>query len=95
MAGMTGLARAWTEEAANALLAPSADRARLRGQLEAAGRLYGACRPGHVLGGDGSTQTRVRLECDRGAVVASLAANADGKLTSVTFSSPPDATCVP
>ena len=83
------------EESLAALAAPSLDKAKLQRQLEALRISYGACRVGETLGGDGKASARIRFECERGSLAVSLRLDKNGKLTSVSFSRPPDVTCVP
>ncbi len=64
-------------------------------QLEALRITYGNCRVGETLAGDGSKQARVRFECDRGPLEAQMRFDAGGKLREVSFSKPPDVSCVP
>jgi hypothetical protein len=99
---MTAVARAladlesrWADEGAAAIAATSVDRSRLRAQLTAVREEHGACRVGPALDGDGSRQARLRLECDRGPVEASLQLDEAGALTGATFAPPPGATCAP
>ena len=83
------------EESLAALAAPSLDKAKLQRQLEALRVSYGACRAGETLGGDGKATMRLRFECDRGPMNVSLRLDENGKLTSASFSRPPDVSCVP
>ncbi len=75
-------------------LSPPADPAAIGALLQTARENYGTCRRGALLEGDGSTRTRLRLECDRGAVEMTVVL-ADGKLETLRFRPPPDAPCVP
>jgi CubicO group peptidase (beta-lactamase class C family) len=89
------LADEWDEGRASALLAPEAAGG-LRPQLAAILLLYGSCRMGEVLAGDGRTDARVRLDCQRGRIDVRVQAVADGsRIASATFSQPPSDTCVP
>jgi CubicO group peptidase (beta-lactamase class C family) len=89
------LADEWDEERASALLAPEAARS-LRPQLAAIRLLYGSCRIGEVLAGDGRTDARVRFDCERGRLDVRVQAVPDtGRVASATFSQPPADTCVP
>ncbi len=56
---------------------------------------YGECRPGEALSGDGANQVRVRVECDRGVLVADLRRDAAGRVSRLAFEPPPGAACVP
>lgn len=68
------------------LLAPSLDGAALARQLAAFRSDYGACTIGDTLSGNGSTNARVRLSCERGKADLALRAAADGMLERVTLS---------
>jgi CubicO group peptidase (beta-lactamase class C family) len=92
---VASLIMTFQEESLAALAAPSLDRARLQRQLDALRVFYGACRVGETLGGDGRQTARLRLECDRGPLNVSLRLDENHKLTSASFSRPPDVTCVP
>jgi beta-lactamase family protein len=84
----------WNEERAFAVLAPEAVGG-LHPQLAAMRRLYGSCRMGEALAGDGRSDARVRLDCERGRIDMRVQALADGRIASATFSQPPSDTCVP
>jgi hypothetical protein len=89
------LADEWDEERASALLVPEAARS-LRPQLAAIRLLYGSCRIGEVLAGDGRTDARVRFDCERGRLDVRVQAVPDtGRIASATFSQPAADTCVP
>ncbi len=92
---VASLIGSFREESLAALAAPSLDKARLQRQLEALRISYGTCRAGETLGGDGKASARLRLECDRGPMNVSLRLDENGKLTSASFSRPPDVSCVP
>ncbi|HEV7499381.1 MAG TPA: serine hydrolase domain-containing protein, partial [Vicinamibacteria bacterium] len=92
---VAGLAAAWSDDAAGALLAPAMDRTRFRSQVRAIGERYGACRVGEALDGDGALSARLPLQCDRGALDASLQLDDAGRLLAITFAVPRDTTCVP
>jgi CubicO group peptidase (beta-lactamase class C family) len=64
-------------------------------QIAALRAEYGACRVGETLAGDGRTDIRIRFECDRGPLDASLRLAQNGKLQSALFTRPPDTPCVP
>jgi CubicO group peptidase (beta-lactamase class C family) len=89
------LADGWDEERASALLAADAAGA-LRPQLAAIRLLYGSCGIGEMLAGDGRTDARVRLDCERGRLDVHVQAVPEGsRIASATFSQPPSDTCVP
>ena len=92
---VASLVGTYREESLAALAAPSLDKAKLQRQLEALRISYGACRVGEILGGDGKASSRVRFECDRGPMNVALRLDENGKLTSASFSRPPDVSCVP
>ncbi|HEX7085639.1 MAG TPA: serine hydrolase domain-containing protein [Vicinamibacterales bacterium] len=56
---------------------------------------YGQCRPGEALSGDGARQVRMRLQCDRGDLVADIRRDADGRVSRLGFEPPPGAACAP
>lgn len=92
---VAGLAAAWSDEAAGALLAPTMDRTRFQSQVRAIGEHYGACRVGEALDGDGALAARLPLQCERGGLDASLQIDEGGRLLAIAFSVPRDTTCVP
>jgi CubicO group peptidase (beta-lactamase class C family) len=77
------------------VLAPSVDRDALSQQLAALRSSYGSCTLGDTLGGDGRTEARVSLECERGPIDLIVHADADGRLDRVRFVQPRDTPCVP
>jgi CubicO group peptidase (beta-lactamase class C family) len=78
-----------------AWLAPSVDRAALTHQLEALASSYGACTAGDPLGGNGRTEARVPLRCERGTIDIVVHTDADGRLDNARFVQPRDIPCVP
>jgi hypothetical protein len=89
------LADAWDAGQAAALLELDAGQT-IRPQLAAVRQLYGSCRPGDVLAGNGRTDARVRFDCDRGRLDVRVQAVADtGRIVSATFARPAADTCVP
>lgn len=92
---VASLVGTYKEELLVALAAPSLDRAKLARQFEVLRIFYRSCRTGETLGGDGEATTRLRFECDGGPMNVSLRLDKDGKLTSASFSRPPDVSCVP
>lgn len=63
------LAAAWDGAAVDALAAPALDRDRLRRHLAAAAP-WGACKLRDTIGGDGKSDSTVRLTCERGTLIA-------------------------
>jgi hypothetical protein len=92
---LAALATAWADGAATELAAPALDRTRLQAQLQAVGDRYGACRVGPALDGDGARAARLRFDCDRGPLEASLQLDDAGRLSAASFASPRETTCVP
>jgi CubicO group peptidase (beta-lactamase class C family) len=89
------LAGDWEEGRASALLEPDAALT-LRPQLAGIRLVYGACRTGEVLAGDGRTDARVRFDCDRGRLDVRVQTVSDtGRVVSATLAPPPADTCVP
>ncbi len=95
LAKLVALGGAWDQVSAEALLAPSADRGKVRATLQALARDYGACRVGESIDDGGEEKPRVLLTCARGALLVDVAAESDGRLRAPTFSAPPDTVCVP
>ena len=77
------------------MFATSLDMAALGRNRAAVRQMYGSCRVGETLAGDGKTSATVRLECDRGPLDVALRLDGDGRLSEVVFHSPPDAVCAP
>jgi hypothetical protein len=63
------LLRGWDAKTVESLAAPGLDVERLRRQLAAAAS-WGACTSGETTAGDGSRNSTVRLNCERGALAA-------------------------
>jgi hypothetical protein len=77
------------------VLAPSVDRSALSRQLAALRSSYGTCTLGDTLGGDGRTEARVSLKCERGPIDLIVHADADGRLDRARFVQPRNTPCVP
>ena len=92
---LVSLIGAWSEADAARIAGPSLDAAALQHQLAALSADYGSCRLGGTISGDGASHARVRLDCVRGRTDVALRAVDDGRLEQVSFSLPPDETCVP
>jgi hypothetical protein len=76
-------------------VALSVDRDMLARQLAALTGSYGKCAVGKTLNGDGKTEARVALRCDRGPVDLIVHADAEGRLDSARFVQPRGTACVP
>jgi CubicO group peptidase (beta-lactamase class C family) len=95
-ASLASLESAWSDKAASALLAKSADRAALKRRLDPILRHYGTCRPGEVLEADGAAGATLRFDCANGPLDVALALEAKtGRLASATFTKPDDVVCPP
>jgi CubicO group peptidase (beta-lactamase class C family) len=92
---LAALVGSLSQERLQAVAAPSLDRGKLRGQLDAVGAVYGSCRLGETIAGNGGSDARVHFDCERGPLDVHLRADADGKLLEVTFTRPPGVACVP
>jgi hypothetical protein len=84
-----------SDERLAALAAPSLDAAAVRRAVEAARLSYGSCRVGETLGGDGKSQARVRLECDRAPLELAFGTDEQGKVRQASFLSAAGVACVP
>ena len=76
-------------------LAPSVERQAVASQLTALAASYGHCAIRDALSGDGQTDARVSLQCDRGAIDLVVHADAEGRLDRARFIQPRDTPCVP
>ncbi len=63
-------------------------------RIAADGAAWGACRIGEEVGGDGVRQSAVRLNCERGDLIARATLDNRGRLTSLTLV-PAGGACVP
>jgi hypothetical protein len=84
-----------TAQRLSAAAASSFDQKSFLRQTEAVRLFHGACRVGEATGGDGSTEARVRLECERDPVELRYRIDAAGKVSSATFAKVPGAVCEP
>lgn len=66
-----------------------------RAGLQPVPAAYGTCRVGETLEGDGLTEARVLLQCDRGPVELRYSVDANGKLAGASFARPQGVACVP
>jgi CubicO group peptidase (beta-lactamase class C family) len=92
---LASLVGTFREDALASLAGPSLDAGKLKQQLEAVRISYGSCRPGEALSGNGSTNARLRLQCDRGSVDAAVRLDEQGKLLDASFLRPPNVPCGP
>ena len=84
-----------SEERVATVADASLDAVKLRRQLDVIRGSYGRCRVGEALEGDGATEARVLLECDRGQLELRYRARGIGKLASASFVRPQGVECVP
>jgi CubicO group peptidase (beta-lactamase class C family) len=95
VASLAALVGRWDEPKAAALLAPELTDT-MRSQARSIAVNYGPCRMGDVLAGDGRTDARVRLTCDRGRLDVHVETDAGtGRIRTATFAVPPGDTCAP
>ena len=80
---------------ASSALASFGERQAVASQLTALTASYGQCAIRDVLSGDGQTDARVSLQCDRGAIDLVVHADAEGRLDRARFIQPRDTPCVP
>ena len=93
---VVSLINQWDEAAAQKLFARTLKRADLQSQFEALHIPYGKLRLGEVIGGDGKTQTCVRLLGKRNNVNLQIDVNTKtGKVRKLTFSKPRETNFVP
>ncbi|MEO8395879.1 MAG: serine hydrolase domain-containing protein [Chloroflexota bacterium] len=86
----------WDDAAAQKLFAHTIQRGALQTQFEALHIPYGALRLGDVIGGDGKTQTCVRLIGKRGSTDLKIVVNTNtGKVKEISFSKPREINFVP
>jgi len=85
----------WDVNRAKAIVAPSFDIERLKRQLSAAG-LWGTCKLGDAVAGDGSRESTVKLECDRGIMTAQVSLEASShRLKNLDLAPARGQRCVP
>lgn len=75
-------------------LAPKVSRSDLAATLESTRLVYGSCKLGETIDGDGVSKASFTMDCDRGALEMALSV-ADGRVAGVKFSPAADAACVP
>lgn len=66
-----------------------------RQRVEAFARLYGACKVGSTLAGNGTTEGTVMLDCARARAELSLTADQRGRITALSIARPAADSCVP
>lgn len=89
------LMNAWDQKAAEALIAPGLDIERMRRHTSAAS-LWGTCKLGEVLGGDGKRDSAVKLICPRGNLLARVSLDPEtNRLKSFDLVPTRDQRCVP
>lgn len=85
----------WDEKGVEALAAPGFDVERMRRQLRAAS-LWGSCKAGEPLSGNGTRNTSIRLVCDNGPLAARIAVDPNThKLISLDLVPLREQRCVP
>jgi hypothetical protein len=84
-----------SDERIAAMADAALDAAKLRREFETIRASYGACRLGETRDGDGVTEARVLLECDRGQIELRYRTGANGKLAGASFLRPASVACVP
>ncbi len=90
------LGSAWDNAKAASLVAPDFDLARLKRQLAILSDQWGTCKAGEVVAGDGSSDSEVKLACDRGSVTAKIVLDsATHRLTRLDLTPTRERTCVP
>jgi CubicO group peptidase (beta-lactamase class C family) len=92
---LASLVGTFQDDTLASLAGPSLDAGKLKQRLEAVRISYGGCRPGETLSGNGSTNARLRLNCDRGSVDASVRLDEQGRLLDAVFMRSPNVTCGP
>ena len=75
-------------------LASKMNRHDLSAILEATRLVYGSCRLGEAIAGDGAAKSSFALACDRGPLEMSLSLE-ESRISSVALGPPNDAACVP
>ncbi len=91
---VAGLVGSFREEALASLAAPPLDTVGLRAQLDSLRVAYGSCRTGDLLSGNGTTDSHLLFQCDRGSLDVGLELDGEGRLLGATFSRPPGTPCV-
>jgi CubicO group peptidase (beta-lactamase class C family) len=85
----------WDEKQAASLAAPGLDIERMRRQIAAAG-VWGVCKAGEAVAGDGIRDSVVKLSCERGTLLARVGLDpATQRLLNFSFLTPRDQRCLP
>ena len=85
----------WDAKVVEAIAAPGLDVARMRRQFAAAS-MWGTCRVGETLSGNGTRNSTVRLVCDKGPMAARVSLDPNTrKLTGVDLVPTREQRCVP
>lgn len=91
---LAALISKWDEQRALTLMAGRDDVERVRRPVELTHVRYGACRVGDPIDGDGMLKSSVVFNCDRGAVLSSIAIDPRStRVTSATFAPMTDEAC--
>ena len=92
---IVGLLGSWDAKVVEALVAPGFDVERMRRQIAAAA-LWGTCKVGEPLSGNGTRNSAIRLTCHGGPLSARLALDpATHRLTSLDLIPLREQRCVP
>jgi hypothetical protein len=92
---ITQLMSSWDAAMAEPLVAPGFDIERLRRQVAAAS-VWGTCKMGEAVAGDGSRESTVKLSCERGTLSAALSLDpATHRMTKLELAPTRDQRCVP
>ena len=90
------LMNGWDEKTAGTLTAPGVDMERMRRQTSAGSSLWGSCKLGEPIGGDGKRSSAVKLICQRGNLFARLSRDPEtNRLKSIDLVPMRDQRCVP
>jgi hypothetical protein len=85
----------WDQTAFDAMAAPGLDAERAKRQVTAAAA-WGACKPGIVVAGDGSSEAAIKVTCEKGGLLIRVSADpSTHRLTGLTIAPAPDGRCVP
>jgi hypothetical protein len=92
---ITKLIGSWDQSSIEVIAGPNLDVNKLKRQISAMSA-WGACKPGEVLGGNGTSSTSIRLQCDGGPVAARIAMDSSThKLTNLDLFPLREQRCVP
>lgn len=94
LARIAELTGAWSDESAARLGLSTVDLDRLKRQTDIVRAKYGSCRRGETTAGDGTAASTVQFDCDRGVVLASIAADpATGRVSRVNLAPVTEGAC--